>query len=405
MEPLILQTFIVINSLMGGFMALVLAFLKKNYPESVKGMGDWAVFAATASVASVFYAMQGFAHHLVSMALPNVLVVIALSLMIRGTFEHFDEKLHAKALYAVVVAASFLFVVTSGKEAFFSFRLMLMSGLFAATLAVVSLVLWRHRKGSFPAHFMLLLNIPSVAIYVLRAVTALDESPQGTIYTFSTIQTLYMGSASFGMLVMCILTILLATERLRKELERLVKFDALTGALSRRSAFELGAEELARSSRLQTSLSVLLMDLDHFKGINDRFGHQVGDRVLGEFVRHVNEVLRRPAAIGRLGGEEFMVLLPDTTLQQAMQVAERIQRNVRLHLADPRVTVSIGVATWAGTDEDTLGSMVGRADAALYAAKHNGRDQIMYNDEVVVPGPADDADLLASVPGGARLVP
>ncbi|NIC42041.1 GGDEF domain-containing protein, partial [Aquabacterium sp. A08] len=209
----------------------------------------------------------------------------------------------------------------------------------------------------------------------LRAVTALLEPPPLGIYSYSPMQAVYLASYSFGILLLSISAILLATEQLRGELERLLKHDTLTGALTRRAAFEHAADEMARCARTGASFSVLLLDLDHFKDINDRYGHQAGDRVLAEFVHRVEAVLRRPAALGRCGGEEFLVVLPDTDPAQALQVAERIRQRLRESTAEPRVTASIGVATFRG-GHDTLDAVIGRGDAALYAAKHQGRDRI-----------------------------
>ena len=148
---------------------------------------------------------------------------------------------------------------------------------------------------------------------------------------------------------------------------------------------EVDSCRLARSSRGDTPFSVLLMDLDHFKEINDKHGHQVGDRVLTNFVQCVEQVLRRPSVIGRYGGEEFIVILPDTTQEQAVQVAERIQSHLRSQTVSPKVTASIGVACSVQAQHDTLSAMIGRADAALYAAKRNGRDRIEVGE---MPGDA-----------------
>jgi diguanylate cyclase (GGDEF)-like protein len=163
-------------------------------------------------------------------------------------------------------------------------------------------------------------------------------------------------------------------------MEKLLRYDVLTGALTRRTVFEYAEDELARSSRRDAPFSMLLIDLDHFKVINDKHGHQAGDMVLTHFVQCVEQVLRRPSVIGRYGGEEFIVILPDTTKEQAVQVAERVQSFLRSQTVPPKITVSIGVACLVHARHDTLDAMIGRADTALYDAKRNGRDRIEVQD-------------------------
>lgn len=159
----------------------------------------------------------------------------------------------------------------------------------------------------------------------------------------------------------------------------LANIDTLTGALSRRNFLNLAEQELARSRRYQLPLMLLMLDLDHFKCINDQYGHAGGDVVLQEFVKTVTAVLRESDLIGRLGGEEFAVLLPNTTSEGGRALAQRIIESVRVsrvEVAAARIayTVSIGAACLSG--ESTVATLLGRADKALYRAKEGGRDRL-----------------------------
>jgi diguanylate cyclase (GGDEF)-like protein len=123
--------------------------------------------------------------------------------------------------------------------------------------------------------------------------------------------------------------------------------------------------------------SILVIDIDHFKSINDQHGHPVGDMTLQLLTATLRKAAADPAFLGRLGGEEFVIVLPDTGLQAAQLAAERIRAQVPTidlspRVGERRITVSIGVATSTGTD--TVSSIMRRADAALYAAKHAGRN-------------------------------
>jgi diguanylate cyclase (GGDEF)-like protein len=189
-------------------------------------------------------------------------------------------------------------------------------------------------------------------------------------------QGVYVAVYAFAILTTTIGMILMATDRLRGELEHLATHDSLTGALNRRALIEACALELARCRRNQQVMSVLLLDLDHFKAINDTHGHLVGDRVLVDFTERVRALLRLPDRLGRFGGEEFVVLLPETQLDKARLVAERIRADIEQ--ADdelPRRTVSIGV-TVSFPDDPDLDGLLTRADAALYRAKDGGRNRV-----------------------------
>ena len=159
----------------------------------------------------------------------------------------------------------------------------------------------------------------------------------------------------------------------------LANVDALTGALSRRNFLNLAEQELARSNRYGLPLMVLMLDLDHFKGINDRYGHAAGDAVLQGFVRTVQAVLRESDLIGRLGGEEFAVLLPNTPLEGGRALAQRIIDSVRdspVEVGAKTIpyTVSVGAGCLSG--ETNFAALLGQADAALYRAKEGGRDRL-----------------------------
>jgi diguanylate cyclase (GGDEF)-like protein len=168
--------------------------------------------------------------------------------------------------------------------------------------------------------------------------------------------------------------------RLFQEVQSLALTDPLTGLQNRRSLFELGRVEFARAQRMERPFCCIMLDLDHFKQINDRYGHPVGDQVLREFANRCKAAVREIDLIGRYGGEELIVLLPETDWETSIQVAERLRASVAnapIRIADDEitVTVSIGVAT---KDENTtqLETLIARADQAMYIAKHKGRNRV-----------------------------
>jgi two-component system cell cycle response regulator len=165
-------------------------------------------------------------------------------------------------------------------------------------------------------------------------------------------------------------------------LERLATTDALTGLSNRRKLMERLEQELAKSRRYDEWVSLVLLDVDHFKRINDRFGHPVGDRVLAELAELIQERARETDVAARIGGEEFAVLLSSTGREGARELAEDLRERVEAHHFEGagHVTVSLGVATAEPEKKrtgDSPGSkLLAAADAALYRAKGEGRNRV-----------------------------
>ena len=168
-----------------------------------------------------------------------------------------------------------------------------------------------------------------------------------------------------------------------EESQRLAAVDPLTGVRNRRSLLEALGPELARTSRQGAAMSLLLLDVDHFKAINDRHGHAAGDVVLAGLGELLRRELRGVDLIGRWGGEEFVVALPELTLDDAARVAERLRQHIAaLSLDDARgerlgVTASIGVAEQLPGED--LQALIDRADRAMYTAKSQGRDRVVVS--------------------------
>jgi diguanylate cyclase (GGDEF)-like protein len=172
----------------------------------------------------------------------------------------------------------------------------------------------------------------------------------------------------------------LVVARLLAELEHRSRHDALTGTLNRRGTEEELASQLQRSRRSGQPFVVMMLDLDHFKSINDRLGHAVGDLALQHACTVFRGMLREVDRLGRFGGEEFLALLPGVMLDEAQPVAERLRaRLAAAPLAHAGavvgLSVSIGLAAWSGGGED-LSRLLVRADGALYLAKRRGRDRV-----------------------------
>jgi diguanylate cyclase len=159
----------------------------------------------------------------------------------------------------------------------------------------------------------------------------------------------------------------------------LLREDQLTGTLNRRGMEEAVARELARSRRMGARLAFALLDIDHFKKLNDSLGHQAGDQALRHLARVVKDLLRPTDSLARYGGEEFLILLPNTEAQEAAEVLRRVQRALtkQFFLHDNErvlITFSAGVAEWQ--EEEDGAAVIARADAAMYRAKQAGRNRV-----------------------------
>jgi diguanylate cyclase (GGDEF)-like protein len=174
-------------------------------------------------------------------------------------------------------------------------------------------------------------------------------------------------------------------KKLQQKLVEQSHVDALTGLANRRYLLKLMHQEFERIKRNHHSAVLIMADLDHFKNVNDTYGHAAGDQVLKAFAKLMNDTLRKTDIIGRLGGEEFVILLPETALDQALEMAERLKHNAQMfslnidqHII--QFTVSLGMVE-IHPDHNDIETSLAKADNALYQAKSNGRNRIeVYHD-------------------------
>jgi diguanylate cyclase (GGDEF)-like protein/PAS domain S-box-containing protein len=171
---------------------------------------------------------------------------------------------------------------------------------------------------------------------------------------------------------------------LQQELELRAHIDFLTGIPNRRYFMELAEHELARAQRYASDVAIFMLDVDFFKQVNDEHGHKAGDKVLQNIAQIMQSMLREVDVLGRIGGEEFAIVLPQTNQQRAIEVAERLRNQVansKMLLDNGlslNVTLSIGVAVMTPQHCD-LDSMLGQADKGLYQAKAGGRNQVAFS--------------------------
>ena len=258
-------------------------------------------------------------------------------------------------------------------------------GVLAALFLSMALDLRSHARDDLHWRFPLALSLPvllGAAAFGSRALRALmlPESVQTEMTVHS---ALNVGSAlSYIVLVLLLHATLMAlvVARLLGQLQNLARRDPLTGLFNRRAMHAVLDQHARQRRRAADTFSVLMIDVDHFKEVNDRHGHETGDQALTHISRLMTQALRAQDRVARFGGEEFVVLLPASNLARALADAEALRMAVQcsplLHgaLSVP-LSVSIGVAEWAGPTEDPARLLV-RADDALYRAKRLGRNRV-----------------------------
>jgi len=183
-----------------------------------------------------------------------------------------------------------------------------------------------------------------------------------------------LGLAALMLLTLVLTRPLLRAFRWTEEQASEARIDALTGLANRRAVEEILAAEISRAERFTHALAVVLLDLDRFKEINDSFGHAAGDAMLREVSRLLTSLARQGDTVARWGGEEFVIVLPETDLVGARRFAERLRRTIESHaVGEMKTSTSCGVATMV--QSDSVEELLGAADKALYQAKSNGRNR------------------------------
>ena len=367
------RSLIAMAGLMAALMAVVLYFMRRYYPPSIQGIGYWASAPLMWLVATVMFSGRGVFPDLFSMVVANTLLLVGTTAFYIGCRRFLGHGGGWRLWGSVAALSALLFAWLTYGYSSYPLRLGSFTALMICIYAANLRFLLRHGGKRFPVRLVEVVLVLHIAVLAVRLSTTLVGRAGNDLMEPSLYQTLYIGAYVLTVLMLSIGAVLMATDRLTTELNHLATHDALTHTLNRRALLDRFEEELARSQRTGKGPALMMLDLDHFKAVNDTRGHQHGDAVLVHFVQRAQAVLRRPDRLGRYGGEEFVVLLPETGAQNAQAVAQRIHAAATSgHALDCQL--SIGLTTWLGP-QDTLDAMLARADKALYQAKAQGRNQ------------------------------
>jgi diguanylate cyclase (GGDEF)-like protein len=353
--------------------------------RSFSALGIWGIAFATGAVATGLIVGRGRLPDFVSIVIANALLVTAYGLMWSGA-RKFDGR--APLIVAslsgagIWLAGMLMPAIASNPTA----RASLIVLINATYTLLTARELWRARGEGLHSRW------PAVGLLVLHALSLPTRIPLASSWEAApTHHTYLLVFVLFESILLSMgaayLFSALVRERLASGYRHAALIDSLTGIDNRRSFLEQGARMLQRAARERQMLCLLLFDLDHFKNVNDHYGHATGDGVLMSFCRIAAAQLRPTDLFGRLGGEEFACLLVDVTPAEALTVAERVRFAFEgaAHTSGDRsfgATVSVGMAL-ARAEVTDLPSMLISADRALYRAKKDGRNRVAREEPVV----------------------
>ena len=370
-------TLVILATLLLGIVTAVVSTVW-HFNRNIPGLRLWALSFFFAAVFSFTLLVRDHIPEVLSVVLVQATSALTAYLAWLGSRAYMGRPAPAHwyagaAVGALMAASVYLTVVLPHANARF-----LLAGLFSGTCFLLS----AHTlaDGGFrrvPMRYLLAgvmgfhgawVLVRPVVFRLASQSSLLEQLPQWVLL-----------EATVALLLMAFGVLMLANEFVTSGLRHLADADPLTGVFNRRAFLTLLDKGLSRAQRTQAPLAVLVVDLDHFKKINDTWGHQSGDDALRHFVRRAEQCLRREDVLGRQGGEEFAIFLPATDGAGAAKVAERLRVQVQAEplQIDQRnmlVTVSIGVTL--STGDESAEAVMQRADEAMYLAKKRGRNRV-----------------------------
>ena len=379
------RSFIIISTCLAALCAFVCFVLRRSIPRDIKGLTSWGTACLVMVASSLLFALVGSINIFASSYLANVLVVTGIALMQVSMRRFADLPPQPWLLVGAPLLVAVLLVQPTFLHDDYAVRIVIVSTVNAALFMYAAKILWGTEQRGFAVNFTATVFALTALVSVVRCIAALNSPSTVTPLTdASSVQYLYLATFAFSMVALSLGFILMVSRKLQVRLETAFLRDGLTGIATRTAFFDLASIELRRASRHRHPTSLLMIDLDDFKTVNDRHGHRIGDLVLTVFAQNTQRVLRSHDLFGRYGGEEFVILLPETDHEAALRIANRVCdacRQAAQPEGTPDFTASIGLATAHDANED-ISSILDRADIALYQAKAAGKDRVVGHCEV-----------------------
>ncbi|MEK9951183.1 MAG: GGDEF domain-containing protein, partial [Curvibacter sp.] len=283
MASLDLRSLIAMSGLLSLLLAVILLFLRRSYPRSIGGLGLWAAAHAWSFLAAVLFAGRGVLPDFITIVVANLALLTGVLSYHAGLEQFFGRRpAWARWLVLLVLLLPPLYWYAL-VEPSYNARLLIVCAVWAAIFLSMAWKIWRHGPENFSMRLVLVVLLLHATVLLLRFFSAWLPLAEEGLLTPTRLQSLYVGSNALMLLALGMGLVLMAGDRLRREFEHIASHDPLTQVFTRRVFMEACAQELARCRRHGRSMALLLMDIDHFKSVNDTHGHQMGDRVLVDF--------------------------------------------------------------------------------------------------------------------------
>lgn len=360
--------------LLGGVFALVFLGMKRMYPR-LRGAGTFSLGFCASMVACSLFVARGHISDMASVVLANGLVFTAFGLFYQGTLRFFQSPRKAHLLWVVIA-------ISTALQAYFTIAhnllipRFLVAGLtFFLIRSLIAVELFRQSSDrTFIRAFAIFMSLYAFFGLTRIGIILLKGAPQ----VFMEQDALQTSSLVFNVIFVCIMGLcflLMLSGELMAALENQSFEDVVSGALNRRGIEQKLAIELGCAKRSGVGPSVALVDIDLFKAINDTHGHAAGDKALRQVALAISSNLRNYDFLGRYGGDEFLLILPQASCQDAQRVAERFQQAIRaLSTAKNSFPITVSIGITQAVPFEPADSLLSRVDAALYEAKHAGRN-------------------------------
>ncbi len=357
-----------------------------RYHVEFRGINTIGLGFLSSSIAFLLMCSRHYVPDFLSIVIPNVLLVLVLSLIHIGLV-----KFYSLSINKVVLRHSTLLTIVFVSAVYFTYfypstngRIIVISLIFACQcFLIVRSLLNIHKYQEYTSSFVIALSYLLFGTFFgFRALITLSEEPLVDFMDAGFMHSLTV--IVYQLLIICTSFSLawIVSSHLQKELKDQATQDPLTKVFNRRALEEIVNLEHSRSMRNQSPLSVIMLDIDNFKNLNDNYGHNAGDQVLVEVAEILTRSTRGHDSIARFGGEEFIVLLPETNIDQARMIAEKLRMKIASQVfyfarkGQVEISASFGV-TVCELDKENWLSVIERADAALYKAKAAGRNRVM----------------------------
>ena len=366
-----------------GLMMIVLS-IEKLINKNIPGIGYWATCYFSSFIFSFYFLVKP------SLSIPDIASVflfqsfsfITAFLCFAGAREYVGKKVPSTKqlllIWSFVLIFNYYFTITSPNM---GARFIFSSVICAIFFLLAGRTIAYGGIDKFPKRYLFALTCSLHGIFLLARPLFInvDKMPLTASTKHYAISEFILAESFIALVLIALGVLTLANEYMLNQVKKLAELDSLTHVLNRGAFMNMLNKTHHQMQRMKNPLSLLAIDLDHFKTINDTWGHSVGDDALCHFVKVINENLREGDVIGRLGGEEFAICLPDTDEEEALIVAERL----RSHLSQSclkqdnaclPLTASFGVSTLK--ENEDIKFALKRADSAMYLAKKNGRNRV-----------------------------